>query len=116
MAIEFLEALATDLLENKNLVCLCIIIEDGSLYDCAFYIRSTDLDCTLVVEEKYLVELYISTLGLRKSLDKDFVASFNFELLTGNFNDCVHKKTLLKVSAVSVCHLGQLFINGLAVI
>ena len=92
MTVEFLEALATDLLENNDLVCLDIICENGSLDDCTVNIRSADLDVALVVEEEHLVELYISTFGLREPLDKDFIASFYFKLLTCNVYDCVHKK------------------------
>ena len=91
MTVALLETLATDLLEYEHLVCSCGIIENGSLYNGTFYIGSSDLDCSLILNEEDLVELNISTFGLRKSLDKDFISSFNFELLACNVYDCVHK-------------------------
>lgn len=39
MAIALLETLATDLLENENLVGFNIILENSSLNDCALYVR-----------------------------------------------------------------------------
>ena len=96
MTIALLEALAADLLEYKHLVCPCLVVNDCCLDNCAFYIGSSDLYVSLVVNEKNLVELNVSTFGLRKSLDKDFISSFYLELLACNVYDCVHKKTLLK--------------------
>lgn len=91
MTVEFLEALATDLLENDNLVCLYIISEDGSLYYCTLYIGSTYLYCCIICNKEDLGELHISTLGVGKPLHKDFISSFYFELLACNVYDCVHK-------------------------
>ena len=91
MSVALLEALAADLLEDKHLVCPCSIIEDGCLYNGTLYIGSSDLYGSLVLNEKDLVELNISTFGLRESLDKDFISSFYFELLACNVYDCVHK-------------------------
>ena len=106
VAIEFLEALATDLLENDHLVSLYVIFENGGLYDCALYIGSTDLHCCIICNEEDLLELHISTFGIGKPLHKDFISSFYLELLACNVNDCVHNKLLLKVSTVSVRHRG----------
>ena len=91
MSVALLEALAADLLEYKHFVCPCSVIENGCLNNGTLYIRSPDLHGSLVLNEKDLVELNISTFGLRKSLDKDFISSFNFELLACNIYDCVHK-------------------------
>ena len=44
MAVELLESLATDFLENEHLVSLCLVIENGGLHDCALNIRITELD------------------------------------------------------------------------
>ena len=90
MAVELLEALAADLLEYKNLVSLDIVIENGSLHDCALYVGSSNLDIGTLGYEKHLAELHISTFGVGKPLHKDFVASLNFKLLACNFYDCVH--------------------------
>ena len=94
MAIELLEALATDLLENENLVRLCIVIEYGSLHNGTFNIRSSDLHCFAVCDEEHFAELYFSTFGIGEPLHKDFVASFYFKLLACNVNDCVHQTNL----------------------
>ena len=57
MAIEFLESLATDLLEHEHFVSLHPVIENGGLHDCALYIRITEPDLPFGVNEQYLVEL-----------------------------------------------------------
>ena len=90
MAVELLEALAADLLEYKNLVSLCVVIENGGLDHCALYIRSSDLHVTLSGDKKNLLELHISTFGISEPLHKDFITSLYFKLLACNFNDCVH--------------------------
>lgn len=92
MTVELLEALAADLLEYKNLVSLCVVIENGGLDHCALYIRSSDLHVTLSGDKKNLLELHISTFGISEPLHKDFVSSFNLELLACNVYDCVHLK------------------------
>ena len=108
MAIELLEALAADLLEHEDLVGLGVVIQNGSLNNGSLYIRSSDLDGLSVGDEEYLVELYISTLGIGKPLHKDFVASLYFKLLACNVYDCVHQTILLNVWAVSVCEAADL--------
>ena len=57
MAIELLESLTTDLLEHEHLVSLCLVIENSGLYDCALYIRITEVDLPFRVNEQHLVEL-----------------------------------------------------------
>lgn len=79
-----------DLLENDNLVSSAGIIKDGGLYDSTLDIRSSDLYLALIVNEEHLIELYGSTFGLRKSLDKDFSASLYFKLLACDVYDSVH--------------------------
>ena len=96
MAVQGLEALAADLLENEHLVCLGIVIEDGSLDNCTLYVRSTDLDTRVTSDEEYLVELYISTIRSREAVDEDLIASLYLELLACNFYDCVHNKLYKK--------------------
>lgn len=96
MAVALLEALAADLLEDKNLVSLCIIINNSSLDYCTLYVRSSDLYGVILGYEKHLVELYGSTFLSGKTLNKDLGASFYLELLACNVYDCVHNKTLLK--------------------
>lgn len=91
MSVAFVEAFATDFLEYQNFVSSDIICENSSLYDCALYIRSTYLNCTLVIYEKYLSELHSCTLCLRKTVAKDFIACLDFELLACNINNSVHK-------------------------
>ena len=91
MAIALLEALATDLLEDKNLVSLYLIVQNCSLYYSTFNIRSSDLYSLSVSDEKNFSELHSSTFFSRKAVYEDFISSFNFELLACNVNDCVHK-------------------------
>ena len=90
VTVALLEALAADLLEYEDLVSPYIISEYGSLYASALNIRSTYLDLTCVFYEEDLGELHCSTFCIRKTVAEDFVASFNLELLAGNFYDCVH--------------------------
>lgn len=90
MTIEGLEALAADLLENKHLVSLCIVIQNGSLDYGSLYIRSSDLDGLSVGDEEDLAELNISTFGVGEPLHKDFVASLYFKLLACDVYNCVH--------------------------
>lgn len=92
MAVELLEALATDLLEYKNLVSLCVVIEDGGLDHCTLYIRSSDLHIAFTCDEKHLLELHISIFGVGKPRHKDLISSLHFELLACNVYDCVHLK------------------------
>ena len=102
MTVALLEALAADLLEYEDLVSPYIISENGSLYACALNIRSTYLDLSVVLYEEHLGELHSSTFCIRKTVAEDFVASFYFELLAGNFYDCVpYKKTYFKFSTAS---------------
>ena len=102
VTVALLEALAADLLEYEDLVSPYIISENGSLYACALNIRSTYLDLSVVLYEEHLGELHSSTFCIRKTVAEDFVASFYFELLAGNFYDCVHyKKTYFKFSTAS---------------
>lgn len=92
MSVEFLETLAADLLENDDLICFCVIFQDGSLYYCALNVRSADLHCAFSVNEKYFCKLHCFTFGLRKSLHKDLISSLYFKLLASNVYDCVHLK------------------------
>lgn len=92
MSVELLEALATDFLEYKNLVSFHIILEYRSFHYCTIYIRSTNLYICVISDEKYFLELHISTFGISEPLHKDFVSSFNLELLACNVYDCVHLK------------------------
>ena len=92
MAVEGLETFAANLLENKNLVSLHIICENGCLHNCSLHIRATDFDLALIVNEEHLVKLYFSVFGLGKPLNENLVASLYLELLACNINNCVHKK------------------------
>ena len=95
MTVALLEALAADLLEYEDLVSPDVISEYGSLNASALNIRSTYLDLSVVLYEEHLGELHSSTFCIRKTVAEDFVASFYFELLAGNFYDCVHYKKLI---------------------
>ena len=90
MTVELLIALTTDLLEHEDFVSLDFVIENGGLHDSTINIGSSNLDSLIISDEKDLGELDISTFGFRESLNKDFVASLNFELLACNVYDCVH--------------------------
>ena len=90
MAIELLEAFTTDFLENENLLGLYIVGKNGCLYNCAIYVRGANLNGSTVLDEEHFVELdSLIFLGC-KTVDKDFRASFYFELLPCNINNCVH--------------------------
>ena len=90
MAVELLEAFATDFLEHKDLLGLDVVTEDGGFYYSTLDIRGTDFDCTLSVDEEHLVELD-GLVGLRgQAVDEDLGTSFYFKLLAGNVYDCVH--------------------------
>ena len=52
MAVEGLEALATDFLEHQNFVCLGIVVEDGGLDHCTLNVRITDFDGVPVFYEE----------------------------------------------------------------
>ena len=116
MAVALLEALAADLLEDKNLVSLCIIINNSSLNHCTLYVRSSNLDVSVISDEEHLVELYSSTIRSREAVYEDFITSFYFELLACNVNDCVHYKKLIKSFNRKRPSSKRLFVNGLAVI
>lgn len=90
MAIALLEALATDFLEYKNLVSFHIILEYRSFHYCTIYIRSTNLYICVISDEKYFLELHISTFGISEPLHKDLISSLYFKLLACNVYDCVH--------------------------
>ena len=90
MAIALLETFATDLLEHEHLLSLDIVGKNGSLYNGAFYIRSTNLNCTLILDEKYFVKLYGLVFLCCEPVDKNLGTSFYFELLSCNVYNCVH--------------------------
>lgn len=90
MTVALLETLATDLLENEDLLSPDGVVEDGGLYTCSIHIRSSDLDFPVLVEEKHLVEFDLLILRGREAIDKKLGTSFNFKLLSGNVYDCVH--------------------------
>ena len=95
MSVTLVKTFATDFLEYKNLISSCVICEHCSLNYRTFNIRSTDTYLTLVINEKYFVELHCSTFCLRKTVAEDLVACLNFKLLACNFYDCVHTIKLL---------------------
>ena len=97
VTVALLEALAADLLEYEDLVSPDVISEYGSLNASALNIRSTYLNITLIFYEEDLGELHSSTFCIRKTVAEDLVASFHFELLAGNFYDCVHYKNSFQV-------------------
>ena len=96
MSVALLEALAADLLEDKDLVGLGIVIQNSGLDHRTIYVRSTDLDTRVTSDEEYLVELYISTIRSREAAHEDLIASLYLELLACNFYDCVHNKLYKK--------------------
>lgn len=91
MAVLLLVALAATLLEDDNLVTL-----DERLEDLGGYLGAGDCGCadsylTLIVDEENLLELDAVTLILLgKMVYEESRVLLNFELLTSNFNDCVH--------------------------
>ena len=95
MAIALLEALATDFLEYEYLVSLYIVSEDGSLDNCTLHVRITELNLPVGVNQQNLVELDGGILCGRKAVAENLVASLDFELLSCNINNCLHKKTKL---------------------
>ena len=90
MAIERLETLATDFLENKHFLGFGVVVQDGGLYHSTLYIGSTYFHGTLIVQEEHLVELYgFSVFGL-EAVHEDVHASFYLKLLACNVYDSVH--------------------------
>ena len=71
MTIQLLITFTTDFLENKNLLSLCVILEYSSFNYSTFYVRSTDLNCSLVIDEKNLVELYRLVFLRSKAVNKN---------------------------------------------
>ena len=69
VAVQRLESLTTDLLENKHFLRLGVVIDDGSLDDRAFHIRSSDLDGAGLVDEEHLVELDRLTVVSREAVE-----------------------------------------------
>lgn len=117
MTVQLLESFTTDLLENKYLVCLYIISKNCCLYYSALNIRSTYLYCTLVVDEEHLVKLYGLVFLCGETVDVNLRAGLYFELLSGDFYDCVHFFIkLIKFQAVSVCSPGQIFVGSAAIV
>lgn len=92
MAVKFLITFTTFFLENENFVCFASIVKNSSLYNGIFNIRSTKSNSSVIVNEKYFCELYRSIFSVREAVAEDFLSGFNFELLAGNVNDCVHFK------------------------
>ena len=103
VAVQFLEALAADLLENEHLVCLYIVCEHGCLNNSAFNIGSTDFDLALDIDEEHFVKLYFCIFSLRKTGNENLVSGLYLELATCNVYNCVHKKNFFKVLAASGC-------------
>ena len=101
MSVELLVSLATDFLEYKHLLGLYIVGKNGSLDNCSLNIRGTYFDSSAVLDEEHFVELYSLVFFGCQAVDKDFRASFNFELLPCNINNCVHFNKLLKFGTVS---------------
>ena len=90
MTVAFLIPLATFLLEDKDFLSLGRIVEDCSLDYGTFHIRCSDLDISVIVDEKHFVKLYRSAFFCRETVDENLFASLNLELLACNFYDCVH--------------------------
>ena len=98
MSVTLLVTLATLLLENKNFLAFASVIKYSCCNLSTINVRCTDLNCSVLVDKEYLVELDSSTLLSREAVDEDFHTSLYFELLACNVYDCVHKKLkILKV-------------------
>ena len=109
MAIELLEALATDLLEYEHLVSLRLVIENGGLHDGTLNVRITELDLPFGVNQQDFVEFNGLILRCREAVHEDLVTGFNLELLACNVNNCVHKnKTYFKFQPEASAHCADL--------
>ena len=95
MTVGFLISFTTDLLENDNLLCFGIVLENCSLHYCALYVRNTDFHITLVVDEEYLIEFYGLVFLRCKAIDENLCTSLYLELLACNVYDCVQYYTNL---------------------
>ncbi len=71
MTVEGLSAITTLLLEYQYLIRLYIIGEYRSFYYCSINIWSSDLDCSVCIDEKHLVDLESLILLLRKTVYVD---------------------------------------------
>jgi len=90
VAIELLESFATDLLENKHLLSLDIVVKNGCLYNGSLDVRCSYGYRSFLVEKKHLVKLYGLVLLLREAVYEDLLSCLNLELLACNVYDCVH--------------------------
>lgn len=92
-----LVALAATFFEDDDLVALYEGDEHFGLHLSAADGGGADGDLALVVDEEDLVELYAVTLVfLGEVVDEEFSVLLDFELLTSNFNDCVHSVRYVK--------------------
>ena len=91
MAVLLLVALAATLLEDDDLVTLYEGLENLGSHLSAGDDGSADCHLTLIVDEENLVELNaVALILLGKMVDEERGVLLDFELLTSNFNDCVH--------------------------
>lgn len=91
MAVLLLVALAATLLEDDDLVALDEGLEHLGCYLSASDGGSTDGYLALIVDEEDFVELdAVALVLLGKMVDEECRVLLDFELLTSNFDDCVH--------------------------
>ena len=101
MAVQLLESLATDFLENQYFLGLYRVVKHCGFHDCALYVRGSDFHCTLVIEKQHLVELYRLVFLGSKAVYENLRTSLNLELLSCNVNNCVHFNKTIKFPAAS---------------
>ena len=97
IAVELAIALATLLVEDEDFVALHEVIEDFTNYFCALDGGSAYGNCTVFVDEQYLVKFNsLAVFGVLDVVDKELLALFHLKLLTVNLYDCVHLRLMYK--------------------
>lgn len=98
MTVETAIAFATFFLENDHVFTFHEGINYLAYYLCAFYSRSTYLNCAFSVNEKNLVKFYsCAFFHISDVVNKQLLASLGAELLSLDFYNCVHLLIVLKV-------------------
>ena len=116
MAVQLLEALATDFLENQYFLCFDIIGKHSGLYGCALDVRGSHLDVAAIVNEEDLVEFHCLIFLRGKAIYENLSASLYLKLLACNVNDCVHCCKNIKFPTAGVRTRGADLVKALSAI
>ena len=113
MTIFLLITFTTFLLKDYHFLALARIIKYGSLHHSTVNVRRTYLYTPVIVNQENFVKLNSFVFCSRQTVDKNFLAYFNFKLAATHFYNSVHlSKKLLRFwpkAAGTVRHLIWLF-------